>query len=450
MTYTNTLKDIHVFESHGHKIAFDGNSYNIALLDDKGFNVLSQHFAGKNLAGQENALKEKLCHTLETSFQIKSNISTRVNEESVISNNPVNIRSLCLNITSNCNLKCSYCFNNQGKYNFSSNEIMNENTARNAIDFLLSHGGENHYSISFFGGEPLTQFQLIKKIVQYANEQTIDSNKTITFHVTTNGVLITKEIAQFLKKHNFSVLISIDGDEAVHDNQRQFPDNSGSYQAVLHGARTVVEEYGTQEKIGIRGTVTSQHVSSFDDMLTHLIKKGFKNISIEPANGGLNNEYAIKLSDLPVLVDQYKQVADTYDKAHKAQKVSFFHFNTVIQNLARFQKHDRPCGPANGYMAVAPNGDIYPCHRIMRAEYKIGNVNSVGSGAKLDMSIQAKFWRATIENRPTCNSCWARNLCGGGCYALSIDSGQDMLEPCVIDCNLFKFRAELSIGLLVK
>jgi uncharacterized protein len=341
-------------------------------------------------------------------------------------------------------MACSYCFNNQGRYDFDNREVMSEETAYNAIDFLMSNCS-SQCDVSFFGGEPLTQFGLIKKVVEYAEARSRSDYVNISFHITTNGILVAPEIADFLKQHCFSIIVSLDGDQDTHDYHRHFANGRGTYQEVMNGVKMLLAVYGSQDRILIRGTYTHQQ-TDFAKSFRHLVRNGFENISIEPATGNRLEEYVIKMEDLSTITEEYGRLAQDYEAVHP--RVGFFHFTHILENLHRGRMIDRPCGAADGYMLVAPNGDLYPCHRIVAARYLIGNVNEIAQGSDLHEEVRNRFRSATTNNRPSCQACWARNVCGGSCYAYSIANSQDISETVQVECELVKLRTELAIGML--
>jgi len=443
----STASDIHVFEVHGRKLAFNGSTYGVAVLNDNAYQAFRKAIDGKPLDEGEQAICSGIMASLGENGENHNLSSSSHNAPPQIT---VPLSSLSLLITSYCNMRCSYCFNHQGAYKFKKRQIMSIETAKNAVDFLLSKC-DRQCGVSFFGGEPLTQFPLIMKTVEYAEKLAHSQGIRISFHVTTNGTLITPEIARFLKSHDFSVIISLDGDEESHDSHRRFANGTGSYQIALRGAKRLVEEFGSQQKITIRSTYTRQQ-TSFSNWFVHLVKHGFENISIEHAVGDEMDKYAIRPEDIPAVLEEYGLLADAYQKVKSVSpQVQFFHFEKHIRDLVQHRTTNRPCGAANGYMVVTPDGGIYPCHRIVTDEYRLGNVNEIlNGGVDLNQAIRHTFSNAITLNRSDCQTCWARFMCGGSCYADSIQTKHNMTEHDDVHCRLFKRRAELVIGLVAE
>lgn len=437
----NTPCSVHLFDFEGQKIAFNGNSYGVALMNDIGFSTMSQYLTSGNgdIANLDN----------ETQNFIKDDSLSLTTPKRLENANINRLDMLCLLVTSKCNLKCDYCFNEQGSYSFLPAESMDERTAMNAVIFLLNHCGD-YATISFFGGEPTLKFSFIKKIVEFSKEKA--KNKvSLSFSIATNGTLITDEIAQFLKSHNFAIVYSIDGGEAIHDYHRKFPHGSGSFQSTMQGAKKILSVFdNSQDKVVFRGTYTHQN-KEFHNAYIQLVNSGFKNISIEPAVGKISDIYAVKMSDISELSIEYRKLAkDYWENYLHHPDISFFHLTNLLKNLSNKQKHDTPCGASTGYITIAPNGDIYPCHRIVNTKYKLGNINDIPLNQPWTNSLQNEFYNATVTNRAECQSCWAKWLCGGSCYASNIVDDKDIYDQHPVDCALMKIRIEAAIWIYLQ
>ena len=326
---------------------------------------------------------------------------------------------------------------------------MNFETAQRSVDFLLANCCKS-CGITFFGGEPLTQFGLIRRTVEYAEAQAGVRDIQIGFHVTTNGILITPDVAKYLKAHKFTVIVSLDGDERAHDSHRVFADGSGTYSLSMKGAKTLIQEYGSQDGITIRGTFT-HHQKRLTESFQHLAANGFENISIEPATGGDESEFSVKTDDVADVFAEYDNLASVYKdyvtgEGSFANKANFFHFQKQIQNIVRYRMGQKPCGAAVGYMAVSPDGGLYPCHRIVTKQFQLGDVYNGVTRTE----IGQRFDSAIVEVRPECSICWARRICGGGCYANSLAINHDIVERNEIECLLTRKRIEVAIGLIVE
>ncbi|MEG2015082.1 MAG: 4Fe-4S cluster-binding domain-containing protein, partial [Clostridia bacterium] len=127
------------------------------------------------------------------------------------------IKSMCLHLSHDCNLRCKYCFADEGAYH-GKRENMPFEVCRNAIDFLISNSGKRrNLEVDFFGGEPLINFDVLKQTVEYAESEAKKYNKFFKFTTTTNGVLLSKEVSDYLNEKMDNVVLSLDGRKEVND-----------------------------------------------------------------------------------------------------------------------------------------------------------------------------------------------------------------------------------------
>ena len=172
-----------------------------------------------------------------------------------------NLNTLTLQVTQNCNLRCKYCVYSGSYINrVHTNKRMNWNTAKKAIDFLQSHSEcSSQVAFGFYGGEPLLEFELIKKCVAYINQ--IFFGKRKTFVITTNATLLNEEKLRFFIENNFSIMISLDGPASVQDGNRVFADNeSGTFETIIEKLE-MVERIAPDylEKISFNAVIDLQH-----------------------------------------------------------------------------------------------------------------------------------------------------------------------------------------------
>ncbi len=146
------------------------------------------------------------------------------------------LQTLVLNLTNQCNLSCQYCYE-YGEDKVATPEgkpkFMDFETAKSSVDFLLEQSaGRRHVHITFFGGETLMNFPLLKQVVGYATEQANAQSRFIDFSLTTNATLLTPAIIEFLSENRIGVTVSMDGPKEMHDKLRVFANGRGSYDIV--------------------------------------------------------------------------------------------------------------------------------------------------------------------------------------------------------------------------
>lgn len=351
------------------------------------------------------------------------------------------IKSMCLNVSHLCNLRCEYCFADGGTYNGAA-ENMSLDVALKAIDMIVSKSANRHnLEVDFFGGEPLLNFDVVKKTVEYARSIEKAHNKNFRFTITTNAMLLNDEIIDFFNKEMYNVVVSIDGRRSVHDCVRKTASGKGSFDTAIKNALRFKQFRKGQYYI--RGTYTALNKDFSKDVL-FLNDLGFDQLSIEPVVLPENHRLAIKKEDIKQLKAEYDKLAEAYVERRKGEKwFNFFHFMLDIYNGPCESKRLVGCGAGNDYVAVAPNGNIYPCHQFDgEKDYVIGNVLD----GTFNTEIPKFFAENNLLKKDKCRNCWAKYYCSGGCAANAIKYGGGINKPYELSCELMRKRIECAIA----
>jgi uncharacterized protein len=359
------------------------------------------------------------------------------------------IKAVCLNITHDCNLRCKYCFADEGKYH-GARKIMSPETGKEAIDFVIAHSGpRRNIEIDLFGGEPLIAVKEIKEIIAYAREQEKIHNKVVRFTMTTNGTLLNEEIMEFMDKEMGNIVLSIDGRKSVNDNVRTKVDGSGTYETILPKIVDMVKKRDKSKSYYVRGTFTRDNLDFYNDV-KHLADLGFKEISVEPVVLANEHPLSLRSEDLPTIFENYdKLYNDMYDRYKKGNDFKFYHFNIDLQGGPCVYKRISGCGAGHEYIAITPEGDIYPCHQFVgNNDFKMGSIYD--EDEKINWKISKTFKDAHIYNKPTCRGCWAKFYCSGGCQANNYNFNGDINTPYEVGCEMQKKRIECAIALKAK
>ena len=353
------------------------------------------------------------------------------------------IKALCLHIAHTCNLNCSYCFASQGKYH-GDRALMSFEVGKRALDFLVEHSGSRHnLEVDFFGGEPLMNFEVMKQLVEYGRSIEKEKNKKFKFTTTTNCVLMNDEIIDFLNREMGNVVISMDGRPEVHDRMRPTVNGKGSYAIIAEKAKKFAAARGDKEYY-VRGTYTGYNKDFGNDVL-FLADEGFEQLSVEPVVTDPACEYALKEEDLPQLKAEYDRLAQIYlDRRANGKWFNFFHFNVDLAGGPCLRKRLTGCGAGNEYVAVTPDGDIYPCHQFVGREgYRMGSVLD----GTFDRDIQRRFADNHVLHKEKCRECWARFYCSGGCAANAEAFHGDISQPYDMECQLERKRLECAMAI---
>lgn len=443
---------IHKYKLNGYNIVLDVNSGAVHVVDDLAYEILdftdenmSENFSAEAIEKlSEKYEKNDIWDTYSELYELYNNGQLYTKDEyekfaSMMVNSPV--KSMCLNISHDCNLRCEYCFAAKGDFG-TGRELMSFDTAKKAIDFLIEKSG-NRYNleVDFFGGEPLMNFDVVKKTVEYARSIEKEHNKNFRFTITTNGLLLTDDKIDFINREMANVVLSLDGRKEVNDKLRVSPNGSGSYDIIVPKYQKLVSERGDKDYY-VRGTFTKNNLDFTKDVIK-MSELGFDQLSIEPVVSDTKLKYSIKEEDLPRVFEEYETLAKEMIKRKKSGKCfNFFHFMIDLDQGPCAIKRLRGCSCGNEYIAVTPNGDVYPCHQFVGNEqWRMGNVveNS------FDNEIKTKFAKTNIYTKEKCKNCWAKFFCSGGCNANSWQYEGDIARSHGISCELEKKRLECAL-----
>ncbi|MDD4334450.1 MAG: thioether cross-link-forming SCIFF peptide maturase [Desulfotomaculaceae bacterium] len=440
---------VHIYSMNGLNIALDGNSGSIHVIDDATYDLLSQFKKPFTLEQAVEKLQGK--YPAESIREVWEEIDSLVKKDLLFAPeiqvsdwNNININSglkaLCLHVAHDCNLMCEYCFASKGSYKVAK-KLMPEEVAFKAVDFIVEHSGKRkNIEIDFFGGEPLLNFDVVKKTVEYGRKIETPAGKRFYFTITTNGTLLDDEKIKYINENMDNVVISIDGRKEVHDAIRYDAAGQGTYDRILGDALKLVRSRENKSYF-IRGTFTSRNLDFSKDIL-HLADLGFDEISMEPVVGK-GEEFHIQAEHITEILAEYERLAYAYVKRIKEGKpFKFYHFNVNIYKGPCLYKRISACGAGTEYFAVTPEGDLYPCHQFVgQHEFKMGNLNT---GIKNNI-LSERFGKANILNKEDCRNCWAKLYCSGGCHANSYYADGDILKPVELICAMQKKRIECAI-----
>ena len=285
------------------------------------------------------------------------------------------IKAVCLNIIHGCNLRCKYCFADEGEYN-GHKGVMSLETAKQAIDYVVKRSGpRRNIEIDLFGGEPTMIMGTIKEIIAYARENEKAWGKNIRFTMTTNATLLTEEMMDFMDKEMGNIILSLDGRKEVNDNVRIKVDGSGSYDDILPNIKKMISKRDKRKTYYVRGTFTHANTDFYEDVKA-MVNEGFREISIEPVVLEDGHPLALTESDLPEIFYNYdKLYAEMSRRKKEGDEYNFYHFNIDLNGGPCVYKRISGCGAGFEYVAITPQGEVYPCHQFVgREEYKLGSI----------------------------------------------------------------------------
>ncbi len=322
-------------------------------------------------------------------------------------------QSISLNVSSSCNLSCSYCYAARGAFEGAQPEPMNFDTARLAIDSLLARADPAApITIGFLGGEPFVNRRLIHQAVAHGEAGAIARGLDLRFSVTTNGTLLREEDLRLLRERPFAVTVSIDGDVRTHERLRPFFNGQGGSHSQMCAAISPLLRDPGQAQIAARATVTRFDLDiarAYDAIL----KLGFSEVGFSPLKAGPDGAGPLRDDDWSLYLDSLITLARRELRTVlQGGRIRLTNFAVALKQLHRGACSPYPCGAGGGYFSVAANGDWYTCHRaIGDKSFHVGDSSGLDPGRRVQFLEQRH-----VHAQTDCRRCWARYLCSGSCH----------------------------------
>ena len=352
------------------------------------------------------------------------------------------VKALCLHVAHTCNLNCEYCFASQGKYH-GDRALMSFEVGKQALDFLMDHSGtRRNLEVDFFGGEPLMNWDVVKRLVEYARSVEKERGKNFRFTLTTNGMLIDDDVIDFANREMSNVVLSLDGRKEINDRTRVDYAGNGSYDRIVPKFQKLVAARGGKDYY-MRGTFTHANPDFTKDLFHMADDLGFTELSMEPVVCAPDDPAALTPEDIAIVKEQYEILAkDMLRREKEGHPITFYHYMLDLTGGPCVYKRISGCGSGTEYMAVTPWGDLYPCHQFVGEEaYKLGDVwNGVTNTA-----LREEFRACNAYARPDCAGCWAKLYCSGGCAANAYHATGTIRGVYEAGCELFRKRIECAI-----
>lgn len=352
-------------------------------------------------------------------------------------------QQIVLELTEACNLRCKYCIYNEHhpEHHGYSNKTMSFETAKKSIDLILSEYKGGEFALSFYGGEPLVNFPLMKKCIEYA--RSAYPNVDLSYSFTTNLTLLTPEMVDYFKTlEDIDIMCSLDGPKAMHDKYRVDINGEGTFDKAIENFKLLLQEfYNPDKKRGllINCVIVPPYTK---EKLNDIYKFFFEDLKI-PEGISCNYSY----------VDLGNMQIEDYDDPQEEQRLQtspleewaaddFLIYNEDSRfyrliNMELYRVANRAmategvidsgllhgnCIPGQRRVYVTVDGNFRTCE-------KVGNIPSLGNcdtGFDYDKSYQIYIEGYAKYYEPKCNECWARNQCSL-CYDNAISADGDPL-----------------------
>jgi len=378
----------------------------IKVKDERLFNFLLHHNIIVDDEEEENYKRgnnecKKIKLVLQDSFY----------EKHLMSRNGM---SLYLLLSQGCNLGCVYCFNGEITYQKSKNLMMRDEVAYKGIDKLSRTIAPNgKLEIVFFGGEPLLNWNLAKKVILFCEEKIKKQSKiNINYHLTSNLTILPFDLIDWATKYKMTFLCDIDGDEDLHNITRPYKSGKGSYKTTTKNIRKL-SDAGLQ--VALRATVTSfnmNHINEVSKVHKELGGSGSAFVAVNAINSDENILGRSLLPDPDTVAHGLKELVQN----NIWDKEKIFPLNEFIKKIKPYERNIWSCGAPLGNTPVLDiNGDIYACiYLVGIKKYKLGNIFSNQEYPNREV-IKNMMEIIDIDNSQACKNCILRYICGGGC-----------------------------------
>jgi uncharacterized protein len=327
--------------------------------------------------------------------------------------------AISLNISQSCNLSCSYCYADEGRFGGRA-RFMPLEVARSAIDRLIDGARGRRITVGFIGGEPFLNREVLYRSVEYARERGRERGCAVGFSVTTNGTLVNRSDAALLREHAFSVSVSLDGDAEINDRHRRARSGLSGFQEALRSLRPLLENPG-KARIAARATITRQDLR-IAERVSALCDAGFLEAGVSPLRTSPDASLVLRNSDWPRLLEEMIRAAEEeWRRISSGHGFRFSNLATAMKQLHAGSAKPLPCGSAANYVSVSAEGGYFTCHRtIDDRRFALGTTTAGLSTAAREDFLKVRH----VDTQEPCRNCWARYLCGGGCHAEVIQAGR--------------------------
>jgi uncharacterized protein len=433
-----------------HMFEHAGNTYLLHVDDMKAFkinNALSTEINAMVQAGTD--LNSGIDEMMSTALHQLNLLDQNVREKVSAVTPKVPVTHVSLNISQSCNMDCIYCYGGGGEYGKKGN--MRLDVAKATVDWLIAKSGtSNRIGVTFFGGEPLLNFEVLKEVVLYTRDRARDAGKEAFFSLTTNGTLLSPEVTGYLNENKISVVVSYDGDRAAMKLNRPLKQRSVSYEDVEKRVKEFVQS--RNGNVTARATIT-KHNADLGWVRKSLLEMGFKRFRLVEAaeritDGGSAPNESGKTGFILDGAQQQRHLSQLEESAlsvvHSIKNKELITEDELFSYMCRLHLRNKRyyfCGVGKGLVGVSLSGDVYPCHRFVGVEQmRMGHVNSGPVELKQEDYV-ANFG----ITHPVCSECWARFFCGGGCMYEHMQGSGIMEKPCERSCNRIRRLVELAI-----
>lgn len=348
----------------------------------------------------------------------------RIREQSAA--NPV--RRLMVANTMQCNMTCSYCYNEFDLKQIRGSESAGSADPERQREQLLSaimSAPESGLAVTFVGGEPLFDRRGLQRTIDELRYAASDRGIPLSLGTYTNGLLMTPQFVDWAHARDVSLIVSLDGPPLEHDQSRRTVGGAPTARRILRNIRHLIE---TSDGRPTRVRAVAQGSTDVLTLQRYFLALGFNEIHVQPAYGADGTTH--------VSLDEHLRMMNWYTSVLiSGTVIDLAPYSSHMLRLARrgkaIQTHF-PCDVGIFSAAVDPRGDFYPCHHFFGEPGFAYSVTEPGAlPAAAELAARAK----PVDEREPCRSCVARHMCGGECYHRAAAAGAGYFGVLPAECQ---------------
>ena len=336
---------------------------------------------------------------------------------------------LYLHLTMNCNLRCHYCYGGAKR-----RDTMPLQVGMDAIDYFMGQV-EHHLLISFIGGEPLLEFEVLKALVAHAQWRGAARKLPISFVIVTNGTLLDRPAAEFCAAHGIEISLSLDGHEPAQDANRVFANGRGSFSTIDGHLGHIVDLLPTTHVVSV---VHPDNIGELSQSVAYLLDRGFRSLALSPDYTHVGLQAA-----LPELEKQLHRVGELYvERVHRGESI-FINF----LDEGRHIRARGACQLGARDLSVDPRGRIYPCCSFV--DHDQLELGSVYEGIDEQKVAAFRVERARLQKQiaEIHKDCPALSFCRAGCGCTNLVSTGSMstTHPATCEVGVIEERVRRAV-----
>jgi uncharacterized protein len=368
------------------------------------------------------------------------------------------LQDVVLQIAYDCNLKCTYCYADEGSYGGKPRAMMSESVAKKCVDFAFEHRAGDTLGFAILGGEPLLNRDVMMFIIDYANSRAVAEGAIAEFLVTTNGIGLDERLLAELEGKNVAIRLSLDGTRDINDHYRLTKKKTGTFDMVNGRYGRALKKSGVPHQV--RSSFFGEYSDRLQDQAQTLNEDlGYDSIKLDFIWGDDTTPGIVTAETLPNALNGIDHLSQWFFRRVLSGEMRWQNFNPYSKYMGRLvqplaaanvytpehtgeliaggsilENSGVECGAGINVVSISAEGKIYSCHRTEGNEdYLMGDIDT-GINPE-SFAYWSSNWRLT-NPQSDCSRCWARFTCMGGCPAFGVYTHKNPMLNDRVRCSL--------------